>query len=160
MSDTLTREQLEKMANPDPKYSGPCSTLVGDAAAAARIALEAMEERDVLREAGMHVIAHLGQIEGPETLHARMDRAAKATDEMNRKIADLTEKVGRFVGIKEERDSLRAQLEAVTKDRDRLERRRGGECQHCGEWVCPPLTCVGCHEKNGWAHPSAVEGKP
>jgi len=28
-----------------------------------------------------------------------------------------------------------------------LNRRRGGECDTCGKWVCPPIRCVGCMMK-------------
>jgi hypothetical protein len=43
--------------------------------------------------------------------------------------------------------AIRAVLAEIDDLRDRaaqLERRRGGECQKCGRWVCPPLTCMGC----------------
>ena len=41
-------------------------------------------------------------------------------------------------------DIVQARVAELEADRDRFERRRGGECTKCGSWVCPPLTCMSC----------------
>lgn len=43
--------------------------------------------------------------------------------------------------------SLESQLAEAKERADELDRRRGGECDTCGGWVCPPLRCVGCMTK-------------
>jgi hypothetical protein len=35
-------------------------------------------------------------------------------------------------------------IEELTEEVSHLRSRRGGECQKCGSWVCPPLTCMSC----------------
>jgi len=46
-----------------------------------------------------------------------------------------------------ERDEAEARIEELEYRNGLLERRRGGECQICGSWVCPPLTCFSCQNK-------------
>lgn len=37
-----------------------------------------------------------------------------------------------------------AEIERLREEVSDLERRRGGECDTCKGWVCPPLRCVAC----------------
>lgn len=43
--------------------------------------------------------------------------------------------------------ALESQLAEANERASELEKRRGGECDTCGGWVCPPLRCVGCMMK-------------
>jgi hypothetical protein len=43
---------------------------------------------------------------------------------------------------------LVAKLAEAEESAAYLEQRRGGECDKCGSWVCPPLRCVGCMMKS------------
>lgn len=43
--------------------------------------------------------------------------------------------------------ALESQLAEAKQQASELEKRRGGECDTCGGWVCPPLRCVGCMMK-------------
>jgi len=40
--------------------------------------------------------------------------------------------------------ALVAKAKQLQAENEILERRRGGECEQCGSWVCPPLTCMSC----------------
>ncbi len=39
---------------------------------------------------------------------------------------------------------LQAIIESQRQEIEMLEKRRGGECEKCGSWVCPPLICMSC----------------
>lgn len=41
----------------------------------------------------------------------------------------------------------RQAIQDLKADIRTLDRRRGGECEKCGRWVCPPLTCHSCEPK-------------
>ncbi|KKN35453.1 hypothetical protein LCGC14_0783560 [marine sediment metagenome] len=41
-------------------------------------------------------------------------------------------------------DTLTAENKEMKEENTILENRRGGECEKCGSWVCPPLTCMSC----------------
>lgn len=47
-----------------------------------------------------------------------------------------------------DRAGLEAVVAAAVREKEeeieQLKKRRGGECQKCGSWVCPPLTCFSC----------------
>ena len=41
-------------------------------------------------------------------------------------------------------DDLLADNAALREELAAAERRRGGECDTCGGWICPPLRCAAC----------------
>lgn len=50
-------------------------------------------------------------------------------------------------GVWDKIAALESQLAGAKQQVSELEKRRGGECDTCGGWVCPPLRCVGCMMK-------------
>lgn len=58
--------------------------------------------------------------------------------------AVIPEALDDILALLTDHDRQAEQLAAKDGEIAELGKRRGGECQKCGTWVCPPLTCYSC----------------
>jgi hypothetical protein len=49
-----------------------------------------------------------------------------------------------FKRLEAEKNEIIDENVRVLAENKRLQKRRGGECERCGSWVCPPLICMSC----------------
>lgn len=76
------------------------------------------------------------------------DLEEDATAPLKQEVEALKESRANYVkdleAVKNELESSNSEILRLREELRISEKRRGGECQKCGSWVCPPLTCMAC----------------